>query len=327
MNPFQDFPKVQKASPANESGEGALSGAQPQIIQDPPLAITGKKTTPYGMKPRYIVAVSGGVDSVVMLHRLMMSGETRVIVAHIDHGIRPESGDDAAFVGRLAARYALPFESTRLALAPDSSEASARQKRWEFLRSVKARYQAAAILTAHHADDVVETMIINLLRGTGWRGIASLVETEEVKRPLLHMRKREVRAYAAQCRLEWREDKTNDDTRFLRNYVRRYIVPQLSGQQFSAFLKLYEAQVKLRKHIEHELALMEHSLRRYHLVMWPDDVACEVIRSGIGALPRKELRRVLLFARVARPDKTLRLSNGRVLRAGVKQLIVLEGED
>ena len=275
------------------------------------------------MSAVYIVAVSGGVDSVVMLDRLVRADEARLIVAHVDHGIRAESGEDAEFVAELAAKYGLSYESVQLQLGAEASEAEAREKRWEYLRTLKTRYRADVIVTAHHADDVVETMIINLLRGTGWRGIASLVETDEIKRPLLHERKRDIINYARQRSLKWHEDATNQDPKYLRNYVRHSILASCSDEQFATFLSLHDKQADLRKEIEREVAEQNIALSRYQLTMLPDEVAREVVRYQLGSVTKQESDRILLFARTAKLHKDLRLSSNVTLRTSADSLIVL----
>ena len=133
---------------------------------------------------RYVVAVSGGVDSVVLLDMVAQEvAPQRLIVAHFDHGIRPESADDAAFVKSLAKQYGLTFETKREELGANASEELAREHRYAFLRDVAKRY-SATIMTAHHADDIIETIAINMTRGTGWRGLAVL-DSPGIERPLL----------------------------------------------------------------------------------------------------------------------------------------------
>ncbi len=279
------------------------------------------------MKPLYIVAVSGGVDSIVLLDRLVQAGEARLIVAHVDHGIRSESADDATFVRTCTEMYKLSFEAIRLELGADASEERARAARWQFLRGVKNKYQADKIVTAHHADDVVETMIINMSRGTGWRGIATLRETDEIKRPLLSMRKRDIIAYANEHGLEWREDASNVDEKYRRNYVRRKIIPRSSDEQFEELTSLHTQQLELREEIEREATSLSPALHRYDFAMWPDDVAREMLRTHVGSLTRRECNQLLLFVRVGRPHKQLSLSNGYIIKMGVGEFIVSRGED
>ncbi|HEX6258362.1 MAG TPA: tRNA lysidine(34) synthetase TilS, partial [Candidatus Saccharimonadales bacterium] len=121
----------------------------------------------------YVVAVSGGVDSIVLLDMLAGQAGLELIVAHFDHGIRQDSTEDAEFVRAAAQRYSLPFELGQATLGPGASEEAARTARYSFLRSIAKKYQAR-IVTAHHADDVIETIAINVARGTGWRGLVSL---------------------------------------------------------------------------------------------------------------------------------------------------------
>lgn len=279
------------------------------------------------MKPLYIVAVSGGVDSIVLLHQLVASKEARLIVAHVDHGMRQESRGEALFVEQLAGAYGVPFESTTLSLGTGASEEAARVARWSYLRAVSKTYGADRIVTAHHADDVVETMIINMTRGTGWRGIASLRETDEIKRPLLSIRKQQLIDYAHENQLAWREDASNRSDAYLRNRIRHAIMPRLDERQFQGFIDLYSRQCCIRDEIEQELERLRPTLRRYNYIMWPDDAAIEILRRALGALTRRELYRALHFVRTARPSKRLELSNGRSIETQVKQFIVLGRQD
>ncbi len=116
---------------------------------------------------KYLVAVSGGVDSVVLLHQLVHAAEHTVLVAHVDHGIRGEaSAADARFVRALAESYNLPYYQTELKLAPTASEDQARQQRYNFLLTCAAQLNAR-LVTAHHRDDMIGSMAINVHRGTG----------------------------------------------------------------------------------------------------------------------------------------------------------------
>ena len=133
---------------------------------------------------RYVVAVSGGVDSVVLLHQMVQDGGSELVVAHFDHGIREDSDLDAQFVRELAQSYRLPCEVRREELGSGASEELARNRRYAFLREVAKKHRAT-IVTAHHMNDIPETIAINLTRGTGWRGLAVL--GSDVHRPLLHM--------------------------------------------------------------------------------------------------------------------------------------------
>lgn len=294
---------------------------------------------------KYILAISGGIDSVVLLDMLMrpwvgggsltdkfpggLLGEFEqgvsppFVVAHFDHGIRSDSADDAHFVQGLAAMYGLEYVTDREELGPKASEDLARQRRYAFL-SGQARNHDAVIVTAHHADDIVETVALNLSRGTGWRGLAAL-DNPKVKRPLLGWTKRQIREYALDNRLEWVEDSTNLTTIYLRNHLRRLIGRGLSVDEASRVLNLRQEQVELKRVIDEEvLRLVElQSARnsRYFFTQIDPLVASEILR-GLAieagySLTRPQLNQILIAIKTARP-KTRLIIGKMVVEFGVK---------
>ncbi|MDX1765437.1 MAG: tRNA lysidine(34) synthetase TilS [Candidatus Saccharimonadales bacterium] len=180
---------------------------------------------------KYVVAVSGGVDSASLLHALSKKDDLELLVAHVDHGIRKDSRADAKFVESLAKQYGLKFISTELTLGSQASEALARARRYEFLNKVREDNKADAIITAHHQDDLIETAMINMLRGTKRRGLSSLKDTKFIRRPLLQITKQKILEYAEKHDLNWREDPTNTDESVLRNYLRRNVLAKISSKQ------------------------------------------------------------------------------------------------
>jgi tRNA(Ile)-lysidine synthetase-like protein len=206
----------------------------------------------------YVVAVSGGVDSVVLLDMLVSkklsaiyqlpSTNYHLIVAHFDHGIRKESHLDAEFVAGLAKKYGLSFEIKREELGSNASEEKARDQRYAFLRSVAEKYNAK-LVTAHHADDVIESIAINLVRGTGWRGLAVL--DSDVIRPLTSMNKAGIINYAKKHRLKWHEDSTNKTDAYLRNRMRAKVA-SLDEDTKRQLLALWSAQKSIKAEIEKE---------------------------------------------------------------------------
>lgn len=185
----------------------------------------------------YVVAVSGGVDSVVLLRLLSNKPGVGLVVAHFDHGIRTGSEKDRVFVQKLAAKYGLPFEFEQGKLGAKASEETARKARYAFLEKIKEAAGAGAIVTAHHQDDMLETAIINILRGTGRRGLTSL-KSAKIIRPLLDVPKKDIVAYAKKHQLAWREDPTNVDTDYLRNWVRHNILPKFGKEERRQMLEI-----------------------------------------------------------------------------------------
>ncbi len=203
-------------------------------------------------KGKYVVAVSGGVDSMVLLNMLTVNklSNTELIVAHFDHGIRSDSHQDRKLVEETARRYGLVFETAKARLGPSASEEAARTARYEFLESVRQRYRADAIVTAHHQDDVLETIIINLLRGTGRKGLSSLTSNQKLIRPLLNDTKQALIDYAVEHNLTWREDATNSDTTYVRNYVRHKVITLLTEAQKKQLLHIYDTARRTNRELE-----------------------------------------------------------------------------
>lgn len=257
---------------------------------------------------RYVAAVSGGVDSVVLLDMLIKGGH-EVIVAHVEHGIRDDSADDARFVQALAAKYGCRYEQTALHLGPDASEQQARQGRYAFLFAVAKQYDAT-IATAHHGDDLAETIAINLSRGTGWRGLAVL-NRPGLYRPLLPYAKADLYEYALRKHLEWVEDKTNRDGRYLRNRIRAQVRPHLTPTLRATLRDLRDRQVQLQAAIttESEQIMSQTESRRYLLTHI--DTACAIellgymLATHAGQRPeRPQLERALLAVKTALPGAT-----------------------
>lgn len=291
----------------------------------------------------YIVAVSGGVDSVVLLDLLRRQRPgLRLIVAHVEHGIRGhESKADARFVEHLSRVRRLPYELLEAELGPQTSEETARKRRYDFLRQIRIKHQAVGIMTAHHQDDVLETIVINLSRGTGWRGLCSLRSTPQTLRPLLGYAKSDIIAYAQAERLQWRHDATNDSDRYTRNRIRRYVIPRISTDERQRLLDLWQQQCAVRSDTEKESAriftqavIFTHDewieLSRYFLAMVSASVSDELLRIaalkvGGQTLLQAQAEHVRLFALTAKPGSLLHPGAGLVCRTTKRGLVVGKG--
>ncbi|MBR3164049.1 tRNA lysidine(34) synthetase TilS [Candidatus Saccharibacteria bacterium] len=275
-----------------------------------------------------ILAVSGGIDSVVMLH--MFRNDPEAVVAHFDHGIRDCSSDDCRFVESLAKKYNLPFFSERIYLGPSCSEARARSARYAFLRSLSARLDGI-IYTAHHQDDLIESIAINLIRGTGWRGLIPFRDAS-VERPLLSWPKREIYRYASQHALSFRLDASNTDNRYLRNRVRRYL-RNLPATQYdtlvNAISALYRRQTNLATDIEANLAALPLSspYSRQAIALLDAPVAIEILRYLFARydihLTRPQLTRCLSAIRTYRPDSLFSINRSWFLKFGRQHFSII----
>lgn len=177
-------------------------------------------------KDPLVLAVSGGGDSVAMAHLVRASGR-QAVIAHLDHGLRPDSHLDAAFVEALGRRLGFPVFLERADLPREGNlEARARAARYAFLYRVAKAVKARAILTAHTLDDQAETVLFQLLKGTG-RALGIREKQGLVVRPLLGLGRQALRAYLEALREAWREDPTNQDPALDRNYLRLTVLPLL----------------------------------------------------------------------------------------------------
>jgi tRNA(Ile)-lysidine synthase len=194
---------------------------------------------------RYLIGVSGGRDSVALLHGLHhWLGYRRLVVCHLDHGSRAESAADAEFVKALSTSLGCAFEGGRVEVAAvakqrkRSFETAAREARYEFFAEVAERLGCHSIFLAHHADDRVETLLFNLCRGAGLEGLTSLQRVSErtvgeiplkLIRPLLGVWRTEIDEYLARHTLAFREDATNADRQHTRNCLRHDVLPALEA--------------------------------------------------------------------------------------------------
>ncbi|MGW8312418.1 MAG: tRNA lysidine(34) synthetase TilS [Desulfuromonadales bacterium] len=184
---------------------------------------------------RVLVAVSGGADSVALLCLLCQVADTLQLTleaAHLDHGLREASREDARFVEKLCLERGVPLTVERRDVPGISRkrkgnlEEVARQVRHDFLKSAARSRDCQLIAMGHHADDQAETFLMRLLRGSGVTGLAAMdVTNDQVVRPLLPFRRSELLAYLNQEGLAWREDESNLDLSFTRNRIRHQLIP------------------------------------------------------------------------------------------------------
>ncbi len=189
---------------------------------------------PFLLKGRLLIACSGGVDSVV-LTQLCNGLSIEFGIAHCNFKLRDtESDADEKFVKTLAHQMNVPFFSTNFDTENYANEQSlsiqmaARELRYRWFDEVALEYQYDYILTAHHADDNLETFLINLSRGTGIDGLTGIPEiNDKYVRPLLPFSRDQMIAYAKEYKVQWREDSSNQSTKYLRNKIRHDVIPEL----------------------------------------------------------------------------------------------------
>ena len=273
---------------------------------------------------KILLAVSGGIDSVVLLDlfakkRLekfancqLPTANCQLFVSHFNHRIHNQSDKHAKFVQQLADKYKLPFHLGE-AKTQLKSEASAREARYRFFKNIAKKVKAKYIVLAHHADDQVETILFNLIRGSGLSGISGIQEISrlsactEIKlwRPLLNISKSKIEIYARQHRLKFINDPTNTDIKYSRNFLRKETIPLLKkinpkfneailrtakqARETNDFLELF-AEEWLKRHIKKSTI----SLKKFNSL--PFALARSVIRKihlqEIGNLQKIEEKHV-----------------------------------
>jgi tRNA(Ile)-lysidine synthase len=292
-----------------------------------------------------VVAVSGGPDSVALLHVLFALSaqpewEWRLIVAHVNHQFRGEESDrEAQRVAEMARQLGLPCEVASIDV-PDyiaqtglNPQAAAREKRYEFLHQVASRCGAQKIALGHHADDQAETVLMRFLRGTGLSGLAGIPEKRiekkvELIRPFLRIYKSEIMQYVYSHNLLFSKDSSNDSRKYARNRIRLDVMP---------FLKQYNPQLpeslnRLAELARAEDEYMEREAERIFQRMvtvheWPNaekpgsrEAACEFRRTEFAGLPvalqRRLIKLVLSYLDLGEPGDFVRLE---LMRTAVLQ--------
>ncbi len=197
------------------------------------------------LKAPHLLAVSGGKDSMALAH-LLLSSKVDFAVAHCNFKLRGEDANgDETFVKTFAEKHNLPFFSVAFdtqnisAARKTGIQETARSLRYEWLENVRAENNYGSIITAHHADDNAETLLINLLRGTGIAGLHGIREHhEKLLRPLLFATREMIDAYAAENKIDFREDASNAGDKYLRNAIRHKVIPAFKEIMPDAIVRL-----------------------------------------------------------------------------------------
>jgi tRNA(Ile)-lysidine synthase len=261
---------------------------------------------------RALVAVSGGPDSVALLHLLCDLREEldlRLEVAHLQHGIRgAEAQEDARFVAELAERLGLPFHlkeidlpGIKFAAGKGNVEALARAERYRFFAAAAREHNLGKIATAHTRDDQAETVLMWLLRGSGLKGLAGMpavhrldgtnIESPSgliVIRPLLSVSRAEIEAYLNEKHLTFRLDRSNQDPSFLRNWLRLKLIPQLKEKMDQHLSARLAQQAELIREEDTFLENLAHA--EFRRIRTPEGIDREALLKYDKALQRRILR-------------------------------------
>ncbi len=283
---------------------------------------------------KYVVAVSGGVDSIVLLDLLTKQKDLDLVVAHYDHGVRPDSPVDRKFVATLSQKYNLPFEFEEGHLGSSVSEEEARNQRYAFLQKIRKKYNALAVVTAHHHDDAMETAVFNILRGTNRKGVVALSSSETICRPLLGKTKLDIVEYAEKNNLVWREDSTNNTDAYTRNWIRHNVMSKLSNAQRQQLTKTHSEIRRLNTELDaavknqlSAIQLQPSSIDRKKLLALPHTVAAEVMaewlrENNYSDFDKKTINKLVVGAKTLRSGKQIAISKNLSLEIHDQKLLL-----
>jgi len=188
-----------------------------------------------------LLAISGGLDSMCMLHRFARSG---VFAAYVNHGIRSDASEDSELIKRKCEEYGVQFYELFIdpKIFESNFEAIAREARYKLLFELKNKLGAEFLATAHHKDDQAETVFLRIARGAGLKGLRGILPQRQdgVIRPMLEFAKQDLLEYAKENNIEWREDSTNKNIDHFRNKVRLQILPQMESGTVNSLAHIAE---------------------------------------------------------------------------------------
>jgi tRNA(Ile)-lysidine synthase len=292
----------------------------------------------------YLLALSGGRDSVYLFQQCVNDPaiKAKLRVVHVHHGLCNKADEWVSFCEQLCAAYEVPFTVQYVTLdrqGGESLEALARQARYHVFEALLG--EGEALLTAHHADDQAETVLLQLCRGAGIFGLAAMPSTKPFGkgihyRPILKTFREEIDAYLTAKNISFIDDPSNDGTDFTRNFLRNDIIPKLATRFPSVKEKLLQAQVhalEARTYIEAHLpknTVNESGALDIQVLLSYDDITQKMllrqwVKEKTGHFPSSKHLDILLTEVIhAAPDKHPFLKTGNYLIKRVKsQLIVL----
>ncbi len=239
---------------------------------------------------RYLIGLSGGADSVALL--TMLAGESAapgiaIEAVHVNHGLRgAESDGDEAFVRELCETYHVPLHVFRVDLQGRKDENAAREARFRCFRECMADTEADCLVLAHHADDLAETFMMRLLRGAGPEGLGCMKAADtrdgvRILRPMLKIRRFEIREALRESGIPWREDSSNRNADYLRNDVRMRLIPLMEEMNAGAAGRIAETARQIAMENEALAAEAERFLRNHAGSRWLDPEALKETPEGM----------------------------------------------
>lgn len=287
---------------------------------------------------RIVLGLSGGPDSMCLfsiLLSLKKEYNLNIYIAHVDHNVRKESKEEVEFVKKECRQKNCVFETIQLHIPYKRNfESRARKERYQFFHSIVKKYQANLLMTAHHGDDLMETILMHITRGSSFKGYAGFKKITEfpnykLVRPLIYMTKEEIISYCKQNKIEYCIDKTNENDKFTRNRYRKFVLPFLKLENkdvHQKFLKYSEELELVEEHLEKttQIALTQtYSFGKVNLHGWKqldellkkrviEYILKEEYKDDIDKINEKHLKSLISLCNLEKPNKRINLPLNKV---------------
>ena len=286
-----------------------------------------------------IIATSGGPDSMVLLTLLLAvkkEKNLKLVCAHVNHKLRKESDDEAEMVKKYCEKENIIFEYMTIDKYKGNTENYARAKRYEFFDKLIKKYSSPYLLTAHHGDDLTETIMMRLIRGSSLKGYAGFSEITEKKgykiyRPLITKTKTELLNYAKENNIPYAIDQTNESDNYTRNRIRKYILPTLKKENINVHLKFLEFSKTISETEEYfekvlvnvEIFLTEEPLIQKKLI---HNILNDVYKDKINLINDNHVNNFLSTVKNKKPNIQINLPNNKILKKSYNYVWIEENK-
>lgn len=282
-----------------------------------------------------IVACSGGPDSMALLS-LFINQNIKVICAHVNHKLRKESEKEAQMVKAFCKENKIPFEYMEIKDYKGNTENYARKKRYQFFETLIKKHKASYLLTAHHGDDLTETILMRLIRGSSLKGYAGFQKITEKKaykiyRPLIIKTKEEILNYVKENKIPYAIDKTNETDDYTRNRMRKYILPYLKKENKNVHLKFLKFNEKINETEKYFQTIIEKNIKEIYknkilnitkLTKEEPLIQKKIIeyilndeyQSDITKITDKHINQILKIINSSKPNQKIYLPNKKVFQ-------------
>ena len=302
------------------------------------------------IKDEYIVVgVSAGPDSIALLHMLQNNQNKKIVCAHVNHNVRKESEEEEKYLKKYCQENNLLFEVMKIKKYTENNfENEARKKRYKFYEKILKKYNSHTLFLAHHGDDLIETVLMKIIRGSNLEGYAGIKEYSyldkyTIIRPLIRLTKQEIITYNKENNLKYYLDKTNEDITYTRNRIRKKITPLLKEEDNNIHLKFlkysntleeyynyieYLTKEKMKKIIKdniinNDLLKKEHPFMKKNIVFY---LLREIYNNKSNIIKDKHIEGIIKISNSNKPNQFINLPNKYIAKKEYNKIIIEKKE-